>query len=168
MIRDCVPTDAARVCAIYNHYIEESTATFEEQAITENVMLDRILSIQTQFPWLVIEDAGVVMGYAYASPWKDRSAYRYTCEASVYLAKEASGRGLGSQLYKALIERLTAMSMHSAIGIVSLPNASSVRLHERHGFVQVAHLREVGVKFGRRLDVGYWQRILTPADQAME
>ncbi len=168
MIRDCVPADAARVCAIYNHYIEESTATFEEQTLTETVILDRVLSIQTQFPWLVIEDGGVVMGYAYASPWKDRSAYRYTCEASVYLAREASGRGLGSQLYEALIERLTAMSMHSVIGIVSLPNAASVRLHERHGFVQVAHLREVGVKFGRRLDVGYWQRILPAADQAME
>ena len=164
MIRDCVPADAARICAIYNKYIEESIATFEELALTENVMLDRILSIQTRFPWLVIEEGGVVMGYAYASPWKDRSAYRYTCEISVYIANETSGRGLGSQLYEALIERLTAMSMHSVIGIVSLPNPASVRLHERHGFVQVAHLREVGVKFGRRLDVGYWQRLL-PASE---
>ena len=164
MIRDCVPADAARVCAIYNYYIEESTATFEEQVLTEAAMLDRILAIQTQFPWLVIEEEGHVLGYAYASVWKDRSAYRYACEVSVYIAKDASGRGLGVELYEALFERLSAMSMHTVIGIVSLPNEASVRLHERLGFVQVAHLREVGVKFGRRLDVGYWQRLLHAAE----
>ncbi|WP_211829107.1 GNAT family N-acetyltransferase [Kistimonas asteriae] len=164
MIRDCMPADAARVCAIYNYYIEESTATFEEQVLTQDVMLDRMFAIQAQFPWLVIEDEGQVMGYAYASSWKDRSAYRYACEVSVYIAKDASGRGLGAQLYEALFERLSAMSIHTVIGIVSLPNAGSVRLHERLGFVQVAHLREVGVKFGRRLDVGYWQRLLPAAE----
>ena len=98
-------------------------------------------------------------GYAYAAPWRARAAYRHSVETSIYLAPGAGGRGLGARLYRALFAALPS-HVHAAIGGVSLPNPASVALHERLGFRKVAHFREVGRKFGRWIDVGYWQRLL--------
>jgi len=161
MIRPALPTDAPSIAAIYNPYIRDTTITFEEDPVSDDVMAERIVSVTHRYPWLVWEEDGVVLGYAYAAPWKARSAYRYACETSIYLDPQARGRGFGRALYATLLSELAARGMEVAIGGIALPNPPSVALHERLGFRKVAHFDRVGVKFGRHIDVGYWQCHLT-------
>ena len=124
-------------------------------------MGERITAVHAAgLPWLVAEQAGTVHAYAYASPWKARSAYRHTLEVTVYVALGRERRGLGRALYGELERRLVAAGTHVLLGGIALPNDASVALHERLGFVQVGRLREVGLKFGRWIDVGYWQKTL--------
>lgn len=158
MIRPATPADAGPLAAIYNHYITDTVVTFEEIPVTSQEMARRLdLTTAAGFPWLVWEEAGRVLGYAYAGPWKTRSAYRFAAESTVYLDPAATGRGLGTQLYTALLSRLALMGLHTVIGGVALPNAASVALHARLGFQPAAHFHEVGWKFGRWIDVGYWE-----------
>ena len=161
MIRPATTRDAEAVARIYNHYIANTTITFEEQAITSPQMAERIGKVASaSLPWLVAERDDRVDGYAYATPWKERSAYRFSVEITVYLAPEAVGRGIGSALYEALFAELDKRGVHAAIGGIALPNPASVALHEKLGMKQVAHFEQVGFKFGQWLDVGYWQKTL--------
>jgi L-amino acid N-acyltransferase YncA len=160
MLRPCTPTDAARICEIYNYYVRETVITFEESPVPEAEMARRIADITSHLPWLVWEADGVILGYAYASPWKARAAYRHSVESSIYLTHEATGRGLGSRLYTALIAELRQRGLHCVIGGAALPNPASVALHEKLGFSKVAEFREVGFKFGRWIDVAYWELML--------
>ena len=107
-----------------------------------------------------MEDEGQVVGYAYASRWKSRCAYRYSVETTVYLSSAATGKGFGSLLYEHLIAELRQRSIHSLIGGIALPNNASVSLHEKLGFEKVAHFKEVGWKFNQWIDVGYWELII--------
>jgi L-amino acid N-acyltransferase YncA len=111
-------------------------------------------------PWIVYCDAGAVVGYAYASQWTSRSAYRHSVESTVYVEKERVGRGVGSALYGELLSRLRQTSVHAIVGGIALPNEASIRLHERLGFRNIAHFQKIGFKLGRWIDVGYWQLIL--------
>jgi L-amino acid N-acyltransferase YncA len=159
-IRDATPDDAAAIAAIYNRYVLDTTITFEEEAVTQEEMRARIAEVQTaSLPWLVATD-GRLLGFAYASKWKGRCAYRFSVEVTVYLGEGAAGRGLGSRLYAELFERLRAAGMHSVLAGIALPNEPSVALHEKMGMEKVAHFGEVGFKLGRWVDVGYWQRTL--------
>jgi phosphinothricin acetyltransferase len=157
LLRDCTAGDAAAVSAIYNHYVERTTVTFEEDAVPVEEMARRIVDGSGRFPWLVWEQDGAVLGYAYAAPWKSRSAYRHSVETTVYLRADATGKGLGTRLYRTLLERLRPLGVHCVIGAIALPNPASVALHERLGFVKIGRFQEVGLKFGRWLDVGYWE-----------
>jgi phosphinothricin acetyltransferase len=112
-------------------------------------------------PWLVAEQNRQVVGYAYAGKWHGRSAYRFTAESTVYLHEQFVGCGLGRELYEALLLELRSKSVHAVIGGIALPNPASVALHEKLGFEKAAHYREVGFKFGRWIDVGYWQKMLS-------
>ncbi len=159
MLRHCTPADAAQICDIYNHYIRETVITFEESPVLSVEMARRIADISQTLPWLVWKEEGRILGYAYATPWKSRAAYRHSVESSIYLAPAATGRGLGSKLYSALIADLRNRGLHCVIGGAALPNPASVALHERLGFSKVAQFREVGFKFGRWIDVAYWQLI---------
>ena len=164
-IRPASQTDAQAIADIYNHYIANTVVTFEEAAVAPIEMASRIQGVLTaSLPWLVGEVVtdrrAAIVGYAYATPWKSRSAYRYSVESSVYLAPGLAGRGFGTTLYSALLEDLKRRSVHSVLGGIALPNAASVALHERLGFVKIAHLREVGYKSAQWLDVGYWQILL--------
>jgi len=159
-IRPGLASDAARICAIYNHYVRETVVTFEEEPVPEREMAERIGDVSATWPWLVAEDAGHVLGYAYAAPWKTRSAYRFAVESTVYLAPEFTGRRIGTQLYQELLAALRERGAHCVIGGVALPNAASVALHERLGFRKIAHFGEVGWKLGRWVDVAYWELIL--------
>jgi len=159
-IRPCTPADAPALCDIYNHYVCETTVTFEEQPVSREEMAARVAGVVAQWPWLVWADGGTVTGYAYATGWKTRSAYRFSVESTVYLAPGAGGRGVGTRLYGALLDELDRCDLHCVIGGITLPNAASVALHEKLGFEHLGIFREVGRKFGRWLDVGYWQRIL--------
>lgn len=163
MIRPVTHSDAARLAEIYNHYIANSTATFETDAVTSLQMENRIKGIQKNLlPWLVTENAnGIILGYAYASKWKERNAYKHSVEITVYLDHNVPSQGLGSQLYTALFNELKALGVHAAIGGISLPNTASIALHEKFGMKKVAHFSEVGNKFGEWVDVGYWQVVLT-------
>ena len=162
IVRQVESTDAAPIASIYNYYILNTIVTFEEEPVTAEELSCRIEAIGSAgLPWLVAVDrtAGVV-GYAYARPWKPRSAYRYSVEITVYLAPEWGGRGLGTRLYEVLFASLRERGMHAVIGGIALPNEASVALHEKFGLTQVALFKEQGFKFGRWIDVGYWQRLL--------
>ncbi len=162
MIRHATSGDAPAIASIYNYYIANTVVTFEEQPMSDAAMAGRICDVQESgLPWLVAEErAGEVLGYAYASRWNGRCAYRYAVEVTVYLSPDATSRGLGSQLYEALFDELRQRSMHVAIGGIALPNEASVALHEKFGMEKVAHFKEVGYKSDRWLDVGYWQGML--------
>jgi L-amino acid N-acyltransferase YncA len=160
MIRTATVADAAAIADIYNRYVRETVITFEETPVPTDEMARRIADIGTRYPWLVFEYDGTVVGWAYATEWKTRSAYRFSVETTVYLADSHRGRGTGTALYEALIAELKARKLHTAIGVIALPNPSSVALHEKLGFAKIGHVAEVGRKFDRWVDVGYWQLIL--------
>jgi L-amino acid N-acyltransferase YncA len=161
MIRPATAADAGAMARIYNHYITNTIVTFEEDPIGPVDMAARLGDVTAAtLPWIVLEQAGEVVGYAYASRWKDRLGYRFAVESTVYLAPSATGKGLGKQLYERLVAILREGPAHVVIGGIALPNAASVALHERIGFAKVAHFKEVGFKFDRWIDVGYWQRTL--------
>jgi phosphinothricin acetyltransferase len=159
MIRVCTAADAASIAEIYNHYVRETVVTFEETPVGADEMARRIADVGARFPWLVWDDGGVV-GYAYASAWKTRSAYRFAVETTIYLATGHEGRGIGSKLYRALLAELKPRGFHTVIGGIALPNPASVALHEKLGFKKIAHFAEVGWKQGRWVDVAYWQLLL--------
>lgn len=157
-IRSANPADAAAIAAIYNHYVATTTITFEEAEVGSDEMAHRIAKvISAKLPWLVLEQDGKILGYAYASGWKERSAYRFSVESSIYLQPEARGKGLARQLYQHLLHLLRQSGVHLVIGGVALPNEASVGLHRKMGFQPVGAFQEVGRKFGRWIDVSYWQ-----------
>ncbi|MGD2140177.1 MAG: GNAT family N-acetyltransferase [Burkholderiales bacterium] len=157
MIRDCQASDAASICEIYNHFVCNSIATFEETPVTEQEMTQRIGTIIDHLPWLVSEHDGSITGFCYASPWRVRSAYRHSVETTVYLSPDFARRGIGAKLYAQLLARLRSRDIHSAVGVIALPNPASIAVHEKTGFRKVGHLHEIGRKFGQWIDVGYWQ-----------
>jgi phosphinothricin acetyltransferase len=159
-LRACTPADAGRICSIYNHYVLETVVTFEEVPVQVEEMARRIVDVTSRLPWLVCELDGEISGYAYAAPWKERSAYRFSVESTVYLAPQAAGKGIGTLLYGALLEALRGTQVHCAVGGISLPNQASVALHEKLGFSKIGHFHEVGWKCGKWVDVGYWQILL--------
>jgi L-amino acid N-acyltransferase YncA len=157
-IRAARAEDAAAIAAIYNHYVLNTIISFEEQAVTDAEMAGRINDVVAGgLPWLVAEREGRVVGYAYASKWRARPAYRFSVEVSAYVDMNATARGIGSRLYEALFANLRERSVHVVIGGIALPNEKSVALHEKFGMQKVAHFSEVGYKFGEWRDVGYWQ-----------
>lgn len=161
MIREINLTDLVQVCAIYNYYIDNTTITFEELQVTLKELQQRVEKVtEAGLPWLVVEENGEILGYAYATKWRERVAYRHSVEVSVYLAEKTRGRGLGTALYKALFERLKQLNIHVVIGGVTLPNPASEALHAKLGMEKVAHFKQVGFKFKQWLDVGYWQKTL--------
>lgn len=161
MIRPATKTDADAIARIYNHYVLNTTITFEEKAVTVEDIVGRIAEVESNsLLWLVAEQDGQVVGYAYASKWKGRCAYRYSVESSVYVAQGHGGRGIGTKLYEALLPQLKDKGIHAVIGGIVLPNLSSIALHEKFGMTQVAHFKEVGYKFNQWLDVGYWEGLL--------
>jgi len=158
MIRPATGSDVAAITSIYNHYILHTVVTFEEEPISAMAMAGRMdVTASARLPWLVAEQKGRVIGYAYAGKWSGRCSYRFSVESTVYLDPSETGQGFGTTLYEALLNNLRDQSMHVVIGGIALPNPASVALHERFGFRKVAHFREVGFKFNRWIDVGYWQ-----------
>ncbi|HLH02178.1 MAG TPA: arsinothricin resistance N-acetyltransferase ArsN1 family B [Bryobacteraceae bacterium] len=160
-IRPAAPADAPLFTAIYNHYVTQTVITFEEEPVSADEMAKCMAEVQQAgLPWLVVETAGQLAGYAYATPWRTRSAYRFSVEITIYLTSSQTGAGLGSLLLSELRSGLRERGIHAAIGGIALPNEPSIRLHEKLGFRKVAEFPQVGFKFGRWIDVGYWQCIL--------
>ncbi len=161
MIRVATTADCDAIARIYDHYVRTTTVSFEEQSVSSAQMAERIAAVQTAgLPWLVAEEDGRVVGYAYASKWHARSGYRFTIESTVYLDPDATGRGTGSKLYDALLAAVRETGAHVVMATIALPNPASVALHEKFGFAKVGHLGEIGFKLERWIDIGYWQRTL--------
>ena len=168
-IRAATVGDAAAVADIYAPYVRTSTISFETEPPAATVMAER-MTAAPMYPWLVAtNDDGLVLGYAYASTFKTRAAYRWTVETSVYLAGDQRGKGVGRLLYARLLATLKAQGFTQAIAIIALPNDWSISMHESVGFRRAGQLREVGWKSGSWLDIGYWQAELDePNDPPVE
>ena len=144
----------AAIRQIYAPIVKDSAISFEETPPSSEEIAERIAA---SLAWLVAVADGEVIGYAYASPFHERAAYRWSSEVSVYLAQAARGRGVGKALLASLLNRLTAMGFVNAFAGIALPNPASERLFESFGFEKIAHQREVGFKLGKWHDVGWWQ-----------
>lgn len=163
-VRAAAPDDAAAVVAIYAPYVEGSIVSFETDAPDAAAMRNRIEAGGDLYPWLAaVDEAGALAGYAYASAFRPRPAYRYTVETTIYVRQGLHGRGIGSLLYAPLLAILEAQGFTQAFGAITLPNPASIALHERHGFVRAGTYEQVGWKQGGWWDVGLWQRHLAPA-----
>jgi len=156
-IRSATTDDAAAIAEIYKPYVEETAISFELLAPGVEEMRERIAKVSKEFPWLVYETNGVIEGYAYAGAWKNRCAYDWSVESTVYVKQGRHGQGIGKALYSDLLGRLERQGAINVIGGIALPNEGSVALHETLGFKPVAHFKDIGFKLGKWWDVGYWQ-----------
>jgi L-amino acid N-acyltransferase YncA len=154
--------DAAGVLAIYAPYCETTSVSFEIAAPTQEQMRERIANVSANYPWLVAEMQGRIVGYVYGTRFRERAGYRWTAEVAVYIAADTHRRGLGKALYTSLFSILRAQGFVKAIAGITVPNPASVRLHESLGFVRTGTFPGVGHKDGKWLDVGWWQLQLQP------
>lgn len=163
VIRDATSADLPHCLAIYNHYVANSTVTFDEQPLTlAEMRAAHERGERAGYPWLVAQSAsGEVLGYANVSAYRDRSAYRYTVEDAIYLAPAATGRGIGRALLTELIARAAAAGLREIVAVIADSGAdASLALHERLGFVEIGRMGRVGVKFDRWLGTIFLQRSL--------
>lgn len=160
MIRDVILTDAKRIHEIYNNYVEDSRATFQEQPLSLKEIEAQIQKIIKNYPWLVYQEGDQIVGYTYADKWKEKTAYRHTVETGIYLDSQYLGKGIGSKLKGSMIEELKKRGFHTVISAISLPNPASIAMCEKFGFQKVGQLKEIGYKFDEWIDVGYWQLLL--------
>jgi L-amino acid N-acyltransferase YncA len=163
-IRDATPEDGAACAAIYEPYVTDSAITFEYEPPTAAEMAERIAKAQKNHAWVVAEDDGRVVGYAYGGQYKERAAYRWACEVSVYLEQGRRRGGTGRALYEALFERLVARGFRTAIAGMTLPNPASEGLHRALGFEPIGVYRGIGWKQGRWHDVAWTQKALADGE----
>jgi L-amino acid N-acyltransferase YncA len=157
MIREVMISDAKTIAEIYNYYILNTIITFEFDPLTPEEIAHRMENYRKVGPYLVYEEAGEVVGYAYVSRFRDRKAYENSVESTIYLKHGLGGKGVGFKLYSELLSRVS-QQYHAIIGGIALPNDASVKLHEKCGFKKIGHFSEVGKKFGKWIDVGFWQK----------
>jgi len=157
MIREALYSDTKAIAEIYNYYIHNTIITFEMEPVTPEEISNRMEKYKQLGNYLVYEEDGVVIGYCYVSRFRERKAYENTVESTIYLRHGSGGKGVGFQLYAELLTRVSA-NYHAIIAGIALPNEASVRLHEKCGFKKVGHFSEVGRKFEKWIDVGFWQR----------
>lgn len=162
-IRDARAEDLPWVRSIYNHYVANSTVTFDEEPMTLRQLRSKAQHMaKLGFPFIVAESpSGEILGYAYVYPWKDKAAYRYTVENSIYLGPAATGKGLGRVLMTELIERSRAAGIKEIVAVIADKGADgSIRLHEQFGFKEIGRMGRVGFKFERWLGVIMMQKSL--------
>ena len=162
LIRPATDADLAAVKAIYDHQVLTGVATFDLEPPPEAYWRARFESTETGDHLLVATEDDAVLGYAYSASYRSRPAYSRTREASVYLATEAIGRGIGRALYDDLLTRLRADGVHTVLAVIATPNPASEALHRACGFERVGVLPEVGHKFGRWIDTAFWSLVLEP------
>lgn len=163
MIRPLTPDDAAAAADIYNHYVATTTATFQTEPLEPDAWLAEASAGEPgrHGAWAVEDAGGGLAGYVLVAPFKSRCAYRDTAEVTVYLAPDATGQGLGRAAIAFAEEHGRAAGLHALLAVVCAENATSLRAFERAGYERVGLLREVGTKFGRRLDVVYLEKVLS-------
>jgi phosphinothricin acetyltransferase len=158
-IRTATLEDAKKVATIYNEYIP-TNFTLETEEVSKEIMGERMITALEKYNWLVMEDEGKMVGFAYYKRFRKNDAYNHTVEASIYLDKNSQGKGHGKALYQALIDDATQKGFREMIAGVIMPNIASVMLHERMGFAKAAHYEKVSIKNGKYLDVAFWQKSL--------
>ena len=156
MIRRVEDGDAADIVRIYNHYVENTFISFEEEKVDEKTMQSRFL----HGDWFVCVEDDVVVGFAYATKWKDRSAYRFTVETSIYIRMDYQGVGMARRLYEHLIKTMKEKGIHSIIATITLPNDKSIEFHKKMGFIKTGEMKEMGYKMNQWADVSYWQLLI--------
>ena len=161
MIRPVLISDAPAIARIYQPYVTNTTISFEIEPPSVDEITARIEKILARHSWLVYESEGTLLGYAYTSTFRERPAYQSTVESTIYLDQAAIGRGIGRMLYQALLDDAATKGSREALGVIALPNELSIKLHEKLGFVKVAHLEKIGDKFDQWIDVSLWQKHLT-------
>ena len=163
-IRIARPTDAKAVLEIYSPYITDSAVSFEISVPSQSEFESRMTETLARFPWLVLEDEGQVVGYAYASSHRSRCAYNWSVEASVYVSPDHRKKKIASRLYTALFEILKKQGVLNVYSGITLPNEASVSFHESMGFSSVGVYHKVGFKLEKWHDVGWWQLRLLECD----
>jgi phosphinothricin acetyltransferase len=158
MIRFVTPSDPIAIAEIYNYYILNTTITFEVEPVSPEEIAGRIGKYSQIGPYLVYEDKGEVIGYAYVSRFRERKAYEHTVESTIYLRNGSGGKGVGFELYSELLSQVSP-KYHAITAGIALPNDASIRLHEKCGFKKIGRFSEVGRKFGKWIDVGFWQKV---------
>lgn len=161
MIRVATADDAAACHAIYLPHVLEGIATFETVPPGIDTMRERLLARLAQYPWLVWEADGDVLAYAYASRFRERAAYDWIAETSIYVHPDAQRRGIARRLYGCLLDGMRLQGIHQAVGVITLPGTTSVAAHEAMGFAPAGVWRDAGYKLGRWWDVGVWQKTLS-------
>lgn len=162
MIRIARDEDAAIIHAIYAPSVTDGVATFETGLPGVAAMRERIRTRLQHYPWLVWEDAGDVLAYAYAGRFRERAAYDWIAETSIYVHPDARRRGIARRLYGVLLEVMAAQGINQAVGVITLPGETSVAMHEAIGFEPAGVWRQAGYKLDRWWDVGVWQKTLQP------
>lgn len=157
MIRPLDIGDAQALLDIYNYYVLNSTATFDIEVLSLKTFIDKLNHINADYPFIVFEEDNEILGYAYGSRFRPKPAYNYVVESTVYVKHTAHGKQIGTKLYAKLLSLLKEMNLHTVLGVLTIPNESSIKLHEKFGFEQVANLKEVGLKFGTWQNIGIWQ-----------
>ncbi len=157
LVRDFESRDLAPACALTNTYIVNTVVHFGSTPQTPEELGAAWIKDPNAYPWLAAELEGLFAGYAKASRWRERDAYRLTAEVGLYVEPRFHKRGVGKALYGELLNRLRTAGYHTAVGGITLPNEASIRLHESMGFRKVAEFRQVGRKFDSWHDVGFWQ-----------
>jgi len=160
-IRQATPRDAAALLSVYRPYVEQTTITFEYEVPTVEEFARRIAQYSSFYPYLVWEEKGQILGYAYAHRHQERAAYQWNAELSIYLAPDARSRGIGTRLYGALIELLILQGIQNLYGCVTMPNIPSDALHRKMGFSRCCDWHHSGYKHGKWLDVAWYELNLT-------
>lgn len=163
-VRSATSRDIPDMLEIYNYYVSNSTVTFDEDALTLREMRAKFRHVvdELHFPWLVaVSPTGMIFGYSYVTPWKQRSAYRFTVEDSIYLSPAATGKGIGKALLGQLLEQAAAAGIKEVIAVIADRGAeASIAIHQRFGFTDAGHMGKVGYKFGRWLGTVMMQKSL--------
>jgi L-amino acid N-acyltransferase YncA len=157
-LRPFTPADIPAMTAIYAHYVANSTVTFDTEAPTEKAMEEKFTAMAALgHPIIIAEKDGKVLGYAYASTYRPRHAYRFTCEDTLYLSPDATGQGIGSLLLEKLIEQSRAFGFKQMIGVIEAGADPSIALHKKFGFEIVGRHKDLGFKFDRWLSIVHMQ-----------
>lgn len=157
MIRAFHIQDTKQLLEIYNYYVLHTTVTFDIEALSLEAFLEKINHINSEYPFIVYEENSSILGFAYGSRFRPKPAYNYAVESTVYVKQSAHGKQIGTKLYAELLKQLKETNLHTVLGVLTIPNPASIKLHEKFAFEQVANLKEVGLKFGAWYDVGIWQ-----------
>jgi phosphinothricin acetyltransferase len=160
--------DATQIAAIYQPMVSETAVSFELEPPAPDEIARRIEAVSADHPWIVMEDEGALVGYAYATDFRQRPAYRWSTETTIYLDGDRHGRGLGKILYNALLEVAILWGYANAFAGIALPNPASEALHASVGFQPIGVFPRAGFKMGRWHDVGWWHRSLSPAEAPPE
>jgi len=157
MIRQIKTSDVPEILPIYNYHVQNTFVTFDIIPLTIEQYAKKVERISNEFPFLVYVEKNEILGYAYASKWRQKPAYNHTVESTVYTKNSAQRKHIGTKLYLELIKQLKVQGYKIVIGGISLPNEPSIKFHEKFGFEKAGHFSRVGKKFDQWVDVAFWQ-----------